>query len=663
MKAEDRTAGQEAAGAVAAGRRPLRRLGPRLLAVIVLASSCLALLATGVQLYLDYARDVSELDEQFHRIEGAYVASIAHSLWSMDKSQVELQLGGLARLRDVSFARVQGQVGEHFEVGDPPPAHSSVRSFPLRAPTAPHREIGMLTVGVDLDKVYRRLADRALVILATQAIKTFFIALLILFIVRQWVTRRLERIAEHAGTLTTSTLGQPLRFEERPGSVPDELDAVVRALNEMSSRLCAELARRTEAEGELRRHRDDLERLVADRTAELQEAKDRAESASQAKSDFLSRMSHELRSPLTAILGYAQLLKVGDPSGRPQDAAAINAIRAGGEHLLGLILDLLDLAKIEAGKVEMLPSPVDVRALVQSVADIMRVEAEAKRLVLEVNAVDGLPPLLLVDGKRLRQVLLNLLGNAVKFTAWGRIVLRLRRLPAAGDDPAMVHLRFEVWDTGPGIAPADQRRIFQPFEQAGDAPRRRGGTGLGLAISQQLVRLMGGGELQVDSQPGQGSLFHFELELAVAEAPSASPLSDVCGYVGPRRRLLVVDDLPLNRQFLAALLQPLGFGLVEAADGEQALARLADDRPDLVLMDMSMPGLSGDAAIQRIRALPRGEGVPIIALTAQTSQMSRQTALEAGASAFLPKPVQREELLAKIGELLGLEWTRAAEQG
>ncbi|WP_439391488.1 ATP-binding protein [Ideonella sp. YS5] len=629
----------------------------------MLASTFLALLATAVQLYLDYARDVSELDEQFHRIEGAYVASIANSLWSMDKAQVELQLGGLARLRDVSFARVQGQVGEHFEVGEPPPAHASVRDFPLRAPTAPHRTIGMLTVGVDLDKVYRRLADRALVILATQAIKTFFIALLILFIVRQWVTRRLERIAAHAGALTTSTLGQPLRFEERPGSAPDELDAVVRALNEMSSRLCAELARRTEAEGELRRHRDHLEHLVAERTTELQEAKERAESASRAKSDFLSRMSHELRSPLTAILGYAQLLKVADPSGRPQDAAAINAIRASGEHLLGLILDLLDLAKIEAGKVEMLPSPVDVRALVQSVADIMRVEAEAKRLVLDVDAVDGLPPLLLVDGKRLRQVLLNLLGNAVKFTPWGRVVLRLRRLPVAGEDEAMVHLRFEVWDTGPGIAPADQRRIFQPFEQAGDGPRRGGGTGLGLAISQQLVRLMGGRELQVESRPGQGSVFHFELVLPVAQAPSASPLADVCGYAGPRKRLLVADDLPLNRQFLGALLQPLGFGIVEAADGEQALAKLVDERPDLVLMDMSMPGLSGLEATRRIRGLPRGDGVPVIALTAQTSQMTRQAALAAGATAFLPKPVQREELLSKIGELLGLEWIRATEQG
>jgi signal transduction histidine kinase/ActR/RegA family two-component response regulator len=636
---------------------PRRRLGPRLLAAIVLASTCLALVATGIQLYLDYTRDVNELDEQFHRIEGAYVASIANSLWSLDKSQIQLQLGGLARLRDVSFARVQGQVGEHFEVGGPAPAHASVRQYELRAPTAPHRPIGTLTVGVDLEKVYQRLAARALVILVTQTVKTFLIALLILFIVRQWVTRRLERMAAHARALGTHTLDQPLRLDERAVVAPDELDAVAHALNETSGRLWAELARRTEAERELRRHRDDLERLVTERTAELQEAKERAESASQAKSDFLSRMSHELRSPLTAILGYAQLLKLGDPAGAGRDPAAIEAIRAGGEHLLGLILDLLDLAKIEAGKVELVPEPVDVTALVNAVADIMRVEAQAKDLPLEVEATRDVPAPLLVDGKRLRQVLLNLLANAVKFTGRGRVVLRLHRLAWPADDHTSVRLRFEVSDTGPGIAASDAGRIFEPFEQAGDAPRRQGGTGLGLPISQQLVRLMGG-ELRVDSEPGQGSRFHFELVLPMAEAPAASPWPDVAGYEGPRRRLLVVDDLALNRQFLGALLRPLGFEVEEAADGEQALARLAEPAmPDLVLMDMSMPGLSGTEATRRLRALPGGEKLPVIALTAQSSKVSKDTALASGASAFLSKPVRRDELLATIGEQLKLQWS------
>jgi signal transduction histidine kinase/ActR/RegA family two-component response regulator len=651
-------AGTESAVAPPSASIP-RRLGPRLLAAIVLASSCLALVATAIQLYLDYTRDVSELDEQFQRIEGAYVASIANSLWSLDKAQIQLQVGGLARLRDVSFVSVRGQVGENFEVGGPSPAHASLREYALRAPMPPHRTIGTLTVGVDLEKVYHRLANRALVILVTQTVKTFLIALLILFIVRQWVTRRLERMAAHARALSTRTLDQPLRLEERAGDAPDELDAVAHALNEMSGRLSQELARRTGAERELRRHRDDLERLVAERTAELQDAKDRAEAASQAKSDFLSRMSHELRSPLNAILGYAQLLKAGDPAGRIHDAAAIEAIRAGGEHLLGLILDLLDLAKIEAGKVELAPEPVDVTALVNSVADIMRVEAEAGDLLLEADVEPGLPPVLLVDGKRLRQVLLNLLANAVKFTEKGRVLLRLARVPMPPGEESMAYLRFEVHDTGHGIEAVDLQRIFEPFEQAGDAQRREGGTGLGLPISRQLVRLMGS-ELRVDSGPDRGSVFHFELALPLASAPAASPWPEVVGYAGRRRRLLVVDDLALNRQFLGALLRPLGFEVEEAADGVQALARVAEGRPDLVLMDMSMPGLSGDEATRRLRALPGGQSLPVIALTAQSSKVTRDTALAAGASAFLSKPVRRDELLATIGELLGLEWMRGA---
>ena len=652
-----------AASAAAAELQPRRRLGRRLLAAIVLASTCLALVATGIQLYLDYTRDVSELDEQFHRIEGAYVASISNSLWSLDKSQIELQLGGLARMRDVSFARVQGQVGEHFEVGGPTPEHASVREYVLRAPTLPHRPIGTLTVGVDLEKVYQRLADRAVVILVTQTVKTFLIALLILFIVRQWITRRLERIAAHARALGTQTLGQPLRLEERAGDAPDELDAVVHALNEMSSRLYEELARRTEAESELRRHRDDLERVVTQRTAELQEAKERAESANRAKSDFISRMSHELRSPLNAILGYAHLLRAGSADAASQ-AAAMEAIRAAGEHLLGLILDLLDLARIEAGKVELVPEPVDVAGLANAVAGIMRIEAAAKDLVLEVDTSSGVPALLSVDGRRLRQVLLNLLANAVKFTAQGRVLLRVERLPeraGANGEEAMARLLFEVCDTGMGVEQADLQRIFEPFEQVGEG-RRRGGAGLGLAISRQLVRLLGG-ELQIESRPGQGSRFHFELAMRLAEAPAASPWPEVSGYAGPRRRLLVVDDLALNRQFLAALLRPLGFEVDEAADGEQALAQLAGGaRPDLVLMDMSMPGLSGMETTRRLRELPGGRGLPVFALTAQSSKVTRDTALASGACAFLSKPVRRDELLSALGERLGLAWTRAVDR-
>jgi len=423
----------------------------------------------------------------------------------------------------------------------------------------------------------------------------------------------------------------------------DEIGVLARSITTMTERLVATIAH--------------LESVFAD----AQRARDAAESANRAKSVFLANMSHELRTPLNAVLGYAQILQ-REPGLSQREAAALDTIRRSGEHLLTLINGVLDLARIEAGKVELYPETVNLPLMLHTVNGIIRLQAEGKGLAYRYEAGPDLPPLAHADGKRLDQVLLNLLSNAVKFTELGAVTLRVQRVGGHHDHPGepTVTLRFVVEDTGIGIAEDQLAGIFRPFEQGVEVQRRYGGAGLGLAISQQLVGLMGS-EIRVESQRGKGSRFWFDLELPLAESlelVDAAPRLGrrITGYQGTMRKLLVIDDVAGNRATLVDYLGPLGFEMHEAASGEVGL-ELADTlRPDLVLIDNVMPGISGLEATRRLRRLPGLETLPIVMISASAAAADVQSSLAVGADSFLPKPIDFDLLLSEIGRLLGLQW-------
>jgi len=378
----------------------------------------------------------------------------------------------------------------------------------------------------------------------------------------------------------------------------------------------------------------------------LQQAKETAESASQAKSRFLTDMSHELRSPLNSIIGYAQLME-RDPDAPPRLRNQLDVIRRSGEHLLTLADDILDIARIEAGKFRLQPRETALPELLTQLVNMFRPQAGDKGIGFEYLVKGDLPNFVRIDGKRLSQILINLLGNAVKFTQSGEVVFTV--------DCTRQTTLFVVRDTGPGISAADVERIFQPFQRtnAGVA-----GTGLGLTIARLLAELMGG-DLSVQSTPGDGSSFQLRVLLPEVREPRATPTEfhDVVGYRGPRRRVLIADDQPPHRALLANMLAPLGFVVDEAESGEATLERIDSFRPDLLLLDLVMSGMDGLAVSRALRE--RGWRRPIVMVSANAFDETHHACLAAGCNAFLPKPVRQDALVAQLQKQLALDWIRA----
>ncbi len=426
--------------------------------------------------------------------------------------------------------------------------------------------------------------------------------------------------------------------------------------------LLQDISERKNAEEWLKQAHNELEYRVKDRTEELAAAKKAAETANNTKSEFLANMSHELRTPLNSILGYAQILKQKSNLNKFQ-VDSMNIIQRAGEHLLTLINDVLDLSKIEAGKLELYPSEFSLAVFLENIVEMIRMRVDQKFLDFEFQYLSPLPSCVKADEKRIRQVLINLLSNAVKFTDQGKISFQVRvidenELSISPPKPATVKIRFQVTDTGVGMSKQETEKIFSPFVQVGNLSKRSKGIGLGLSISQKLLQQMDS-FLQVESEVGKGSIFRFDLDLPVTTLEVKHRIDkqrDIVGYHGPAKKILIVDDDENNRAVLTGLLKYLKFTVEEVDDGEKAVNMAQEMLPDLIFMDLVMPVMNGFEATKTLRNNPKLKDVVIIAVSASVYEKHKKQGLLSGCNDFLGKPIMINDIIETLTKHLNLEW-------